>query len=1152
VLPLGPFDLIKPIAAGGMAEVWRARHREQRIGVAVKVVTARYARNPNFVSRFADEVRAVASLDHPGIVHVLDHGEVDETTAAGSDKLVAGSPWLAMELASGGTLERARPNGWSRLRQTLLGLLDALAHAHARGVIHRDLKPGNVLLATRRDLRPGLKLTDFGIAHARRADTEQSEVVGTPAYMAPEQILGRWRDHGPWTDLYALGCLGWWFTTGGTPFAGRPAADILRAHLRTEAPAFTPHYAVPDELESWLRVLLEKAHTDRFDCAADAAAVLKAMPDVLDETRPAAPLDDDFADTLVATDIALSGTFVLPDLEPDGNRSASRPIPERWQRPEPPQPPMQLVGAGLSLFGLRTVPFVGRDAERDHLWAALRGAATTGRARLVLVRGAAGTGKSRLCDWLCQRAEELGAADVCYADFGEESSPGEAIRLMGERYLKTKRLDRSGVSKRVLHFLSALDVHDADEAAALTEILCPATAADVAADVRPLRLTRPSEYYAVTRRTMMRIASKRPLIAWFDDVQWGLHGLGLALQILHTQDELPFPVLLVLTLRDEALAEGSREARRLQRLLAAPGVQQLPLQPLDTAQHSELVRRLLGLSGPLAARVQERTSGNPLFATQLLASWVRRGLFEVRPEGFVLREGVDMALPDDLHAVWAEAVDAVLTHFPAAARDHLETAAVLGVAVRWPEWKRCCDDPEGHFGDRFPGDDGLRGQLVDVLLTQKLAVGTRSSWSFVHGMLRESILRSAEQRGALRNRHEAAATMLRADSQDLASERLGQHLLGAGRTEEAIEPLLRGVHHRLATVGPNPSADLLALCAQAASQAGLGPQDARRARIALARAAISGAEGKSARAAEHLRTAASISSSDSVAREAQRLAGRLALDEGDHPRAHEAFSALLASPHAFDQAAAAAGLAALALAEGQEDRAEALAERGLVAIGEVRAGAERQQPSIEADLWLLLGQCSESRNDPRAKERFETAREIAARLGFGRVSARAEEHLAIHFIRVGDDTGALAVLRAAASRYEALGSPYAFRCRARMAIRMAHDPDAAWACLAPAAAMAANLGPAAVRATSAGFAMLHAAVEGAWDRFDQARQDTAAALPRRGPAISMVAWLVQTSVVIASREAPAQAAGAARLAERLWAAVDDDVLARPAQLEEGT
>ena len=110
----------------------------------------------------------VARLDHPNVVRVLDYGTVPDDVTASA--LTAGDPWLAMELADGGSLDGSTVYGWSQLKWVLLSVLDGLAHAHARGVVHRDLKPGNLLLTEGADGRR-LKLADFGIAHLRRSAT---------------------------------------------------------------------------------------------------------------------------------------------------------------------------------------------------------------------------------------------------------------------------------------------------------------------------------------------------------------------------------------------------------------------------------------------------------------------------------------------------------------------------------------------------------------------------------------------------------------------------------------------------------------------------------------------------------------------------------------------------------------------------------------------------------------------------------------------------------------------------------------------------------------------------------------------------------------------------------------------------------------------
>jgi serine/threonine-protein kinase len=160
MMPLGNFDLHAPIGRGGMAEVWAGVHRQSRVNVAVKVMTGQQSKDERTAVIFRNEVRAMAGLWHPHIVRVLDLGEVSEEVEELSEgRLVARSPYVAMELVEGGSLRMLCGKlTWSQIRRIVLSLLDALAHAHARGVVHRDIKPGNVLLG---GSWHEVKLTDF-------------------------------------------------------------------------------------------------------------------------------------------------------------------------------------------------------------------------------------------------------------------------------------------------------------------------------------------------------------------------------------------------------------------------------------------------------------------------------------------------------------------------------------------------------------------------------------------------------------------------------------------------------------------------------------------------------------------------------------------------------------------------------------------------------------------------------------------------------------------------------------------------------------------------------------------------------------------------------------------------------------------------------
>jgi len=221
---LGRYRLDELLGQGGMAEVWRAT--DERLGrtVAVKVILAAHARDRQFRERFQKEARLVASLDHPNILPVYDYGDED------------GLPYLVMPYLEGGTLKDRMvgapvpfPLAVSWVRQ----LGDALDAAHAAGILHRDVKPANVLI--RRDDR--LALADFGIAKMLESTTGLTAtgmVVGTPVYMAPEQAQGR--PATPASDRYALAVLAFELLSGRPPFDGESALALMHQHVTAPAP----------------------------------------------------------------------------------------------------------------------------------------------------------------------------------------------------------------------------------------------------------------------------------------------------------------------------------------------------------------------------------------------------------------------------------------------------------------------------------------------------------------------------------------------------------------------------------------------------------------------------------------------------------------------------------------------------------------------------------------------------------------------------------------------------------------------------------------------------------------------------------------------------------------------------------------------------
>jgi eukaryotic-like serine/threonine-protein kinase len=264
------YELVELLATGGMGQVWRARDLLLQRTVAVKVLRSEYTGDPTFVARFRAEAQHAASLSHPNIAAVFDYGE--ETAQDGTGETLA---YLVMELVEGEPLsalvarEGALGTGTtlSLLRQTAFGL----GEAHRAGMVHRDVKPGNILV------RPdgSVKITDFGIAWSARsvALTRTGQVIGTPQYLSPEQAEGR--PATPASDVYALGLIGYECLTGHPAFEGDTPVTIALKQVRQD-PEPLP-VAVPPEVRELIGRALRKDASTRFP---DGAAFVAAIDDV--------------------------------------------------------------------------------------------------------------------------------------------------------------------------------------------------------------------------------------------------------------------------------------------------------------------------------------------------------------------------------------------------------------------------------------------------------------------------------------------------------------------------------------------------------------------------------------------------------------------------------------------------------------------------------------------------------------------------------------------------------------------------------------------------------------------------------------------------------------------------------------------------------
>jgi eukaryotic-like serine/threonine-protein kinase len=262
----GRYEITAPIATGGMGEVWKARDRVLDRIVAAKVLKSEFTGDPSFLARFRNEARHTAALTHPNIASVYDYGEtVDDT---GTQQLA----FLVMEFVEGQPLvtilhdEGALPVDWTL--HVLSQSADGLSAAHKAGVVHRDIKPGNLMV------RPDgvVKLTDFGIAQARDATplTRTGMVVGTAQYLSPEQAQGM--EVTSASDVYSLGVVAYECLTGARPFDGASQVAIALAHINRPPPPLPAH--VPPAVRLLVERALAKDPAARFpDGGAFAEAI---------------------------------------------------------------------------------------------------------------------------------------------------------------------------------------------------------------------------------------------------------------------------------------------------------------------------------------------------------------------------------------------------------------------------------------------------------------------------------------------------------------------------------------------------------------------------------------------------------------------------------------------------------------------------------------------------------------------------------------------------------------------------------------------------------------------------------------------------------------------------------------------------------------
>jgi tetratricopeptide (TPR) repeat protein len=943
------------LGEGSMGAVWLAYSAQARGHCAVKVLHLRDDRKGSAERSFNREVRAMARLSHPAVIEILDYGRTPQ-----------GSPFVTMEYVPGVSLGRyvSAPWTWARLWSFLDQLLDGLAHAHARDLVHRDLKPGNVLVVPDR-AAGGIKLVDFGIAlAATEASTASRRIEGTPAYIAPEAASGEVANIGPWTDLYSLGVMLFEIVSGELPFHGR---HLLAHHQRTPLPPIKPRadVEVPPAFIGIIERLLAKSPVARLRTVADLRDAIERAgvptPSHVAQGQPPAELQLDEDDT---NDITLA---------------------------EPLQDPAGAAGPGL--FFLREPRLAGRERELELLNAAAEAALAGEGPRGVLIEGDAGLGKSRLAAWARERVEESGRMRALVIRSEPHTRAGGGLRAAVLRSLGMPTATRAEFEQHLPSIFSEADAQQ--------------NALDVLFGTDPSEDQTSDAHVARAARLVRDLAGGRPFVLWADDSQWSPEGKVLRLVHRLLRPDGPRHLLVLVTLRPSARTTV-RAARRA--LLTLPNVQSIQLGPVNPLELSPALEELAPLPDGLSIAASLQAAGNPLIALEAVRSYLEdTGLSSV---------------PTDPNAVLQARIDSVTKgQNGGALRSALARATLLGRSFTISPLAHLCAvsgdlDAEGLTTDAV----GLEALLETAVGAGVLVEQGPGRWRFSHDLVRGQLRQVCRQLPNWAELNRVAAELKHAHAQQdhtgIELEVVARHCADAGQLGTALnlgrESLARlhgsGLMGHAASfvrrvlewddlghlLSAEERADLCLLASEAAEHAGQPDEAERYARQAVDISGRNYAFAVGARASARLGEldlrADRIADAETRLEEALRFARRSGQGEA-RAHAHLALARFYQHTRRFEQAHAALE-ASLESARGESLKRLELEARSVAAHlarleGRVeraeddltRIAAEAQQGSFEVTALtarLQLGLCAWSRADPvAAKAQFEEVRQGA-------------------------------------------------------------------------------------------------------------------------------------------------------------------------------
>ncbi len=740
----GRYQLRGELGRGGMGVVYRAHDELLDRRVAIKTIPSGLLDDDN-ERRFRREARTVAQLDHPGIVPIHDFGLHQRTL------------FLVMPLVQGNDL-RTRIKSRSLLLGEILEIAEqialALGYSHAQGVIHRDVKPGNILVTEeRRGLR--VRVTDFGLARESDATcvTRTGGVVGTLTYMSPEQVNGADVDFR--TDLYALGVVLYECLAGEPPFTGAVGSLVYRVVHEHPQPLRHRGIQVPAALDQLV-----------LGCLAKDPAVRPASAEALAEALRG-----------LASELA----------EEERGRSVMLPAAGAG-RPRPPRSRL-----------------VGHEIELRELQARLN-AALAGECQLVLVEGETGIGKTHLLGELERLAAARGIrvlhghcadrrAAMCFQGFCEMLQDYFRTRESADVSSSTHSAsaDLSDLAPELMTFFPAL--------AEIEELRAPASRAGAEAEPeldgpRAPRRGDPVYVFELLARTLTRLAAGKPLVLILEQMHRGEVSLDAVEYLVRRLG--PTPTMFVGTWRSEEIGRDHAVHRLLASFEGDSRCGHLVVAPLDRAQTGQLIALEVGsseLDGRLAERIYQATGGNPFFARELVRSLRASGdlrrdessQWTLSPRPGLTRE----ALPSTVRQVARKRLRGLSEE----TRKVLATASVLGRSFDADDLEELVEAPDL---------DDMLDRLIEDGILEEMPRTRGDCLSFASGVVADVLYRELSRRKR-RRLHRRCAERLEerhAGRLERVCPRLLYHFSAAEMAAKTVTYSLRLAQRALLTASP--------------------------------------------------------------------------------------------------------------------------------------------------------------------------------------------------------------------------------------------------------------------------------------------------------------------------------------------------------------